>query len=122
MRSNPELLYRWVSRGCLVQVTAQSYLGSFGQQAQRLVDRWLDRNLINFFASDAHDTNHRPPLLSPCYQKLAETRGREVADLMLKQNPQAVIRGLPLPAGPKPVGPKEKKQRGRSWRSFFLRR
>ena len=58
----PELLSSWVTRGCLVQVTAQSYMGGFGQAAEHLAEVWLEHNLIHFFASDAHDDTHRPPL------------------------------------------------------------
>src|SRR5208282_1043164 len=57
------LLYHWVTRGCLVQVTAQSYTGRFGSPAMGLAEAWLERNLIHFFASDAHDVRYRPPML-----------------------------------------------------------
>ncbi len=119
-RGKPELLHRWVTRGCLVQVTAQSYVGRFGEEARRFSEMWLDQNLIHFFASDAHDLKHRPPLLSPCYDKLVETRGKELADLLLQKNPEAVIQGRPLPPGPEPVAPAEEKPK-RSWLSFFRR-
>ena len=118
-RRKPDLLYGWVTRGCLVQVTAQSYLGGFGREAQRLTDLWLDHNLVHFFASDAHDLTHRPPLLSPCYEKLAEIKGTETADSLLKQNPEAVINGLLVPHRPDPIRPTEVKRRKRSWLSLF---
>jgi protein-tyrosine phosphatase len=60
----------------------------------------LDSGLVHFFASDAHDVKRRPPLLSHCYRKLAKEKGEEIADLLMNQNPQAVINGLPLPAQP----------------------
>jgi protein-tyrosine phosphatase len=120
VRNKPELVYHWVTRGCLVQVTAQSYSGGFGSEAQRLTEMWLDRNLIHFFASDAHDLKHRPPLLSPCNDKLVETKGKAVADLLLEKNPRSVIQGLPLPPGLEPVGPSESRRK-RSWFSSFWR-
>jgi protein-tyrosine phosphatase len=116
-RRKPDLLLRWVLRGCLVQVTAQSYLGKFGTESLRSTEAWLENNLVHFFASDAHDTRRRPPLLSQCYQKLATERGEEIADLLMKKNPQAVIEGKPLPPGPPPVEPKPK----RSWYAFLQR-
>jgi protein-tyrosine phosphatase len=117
----PELLYQWVTRGCLVQVTAQSYTGGFGRDAQELSEMWLSENLIHFFASDAHDLQRRPPILSPCYQRVAGTRGEEVADLLLTRNAEALIQGRPLPPGPEPVGPDRAKPRKRHWFSFFRR-
>jgi protein-tyrosine phosphatase len=126
-KQKPEILYRWVSRGCLAQITAMSYTGGFGRTAQRLTEKWLDENLIHFFASDAHDTKRRPPILSHCYRKLAEAKGEQVADLIMKQNPKAVIEGKPLPPNPAPIGPKSGKgkkgvfsflRRGNAWRAM----
>ncbi|TAM78739.1 MAG: exopolysaccharide biosynthesis protein [Acidobacteria bacterium] len=117
IQRKPELLYRWAVRGCLVQITAMSYLGAFGPNAQRLSEEWLERNLIHFFASDAHDLIHRPPLLSTCYKKVASALGRSVADILLEKNPAAVINGVSLPAQAQPVSPKEP-TRKKSW--FFI--
>lgn len=114
----PELIYQWVTHGCLVQVTAQSYTGGFGRRALRFAESWLDRNLVHFFATDAHDVRHRPPVLSKCYQKLAKAKGEEVADLLLRKNPEAVINGRPLPPQPMPLETAPRPQR-RSWFSFL---
>ena len=116
-RRRPELLPKWVSRGCLVQITAQSYGGGFGEEARRLALLWLKYNLIHFFASDAHDRIHRPPLLSPCYERLTEEQGPEVAERLLVQNPEAVIQGRPLPPGPEPIDFSKPKTKG--WFSFL---
>jgi protein-tyrosine phosphatase len=116
-RRRPELLAKWVARDCLVQVTAQSYLGGFGEQPRRLAERWMQQNLIHFFASDGHDEHHRPPLLSPCYRKLSKEHGEETASRLLVKNPEAVISGQCLPAATEPVDPK--KLNGRRWFSFF---
>lgn len=116
-RRKPELVSKWVARGCLVQVTAQSYLGGFGEQPQRLAERWLKQNLIHFFASDAHDEHHRPPLLSSCYRRVTEEHGEEVAARLLVKNPEAVINGQALPPAPEPVD--LKKASGKRWFSFL---
>jgi len=119
-QGHPELVYDWVTRGCLVQVTAQSYVGGFGSTARSLAERWLRQNLVHFFATDAHDTKRRPPLLSPCYDKVALVCGRETADRLLIGNPGAVINDQPLPEGPEPME-WQRKGRKSSWFSFFSR-
>jgi protein-tyrosine phosphatase len=119
LQRKPELLKHWVSTGCLVQVTAQSYMGGFGSRARRYAEMLLDAGTIHFFASDAHDTERRPPLLSLCYQTVAKEKGVEVADLLLKRNPEAVIHGQPLP--PQPEWDREDAKK-RSWFSFLRRR
>jgi protein-tyrosine phosphatase len=117
---DPDLLYRWISRGCLCQVTAQSYTGKFGSAPQRFAKEWLEKDWVHFFASDAHDLRHRPPVLSECYKKVAATCGEETADRLLTKNPEAVINGRDLPPGPEAVNPAVAKKR-RSWFSFLNR-
>ena len=116
-----DLLDHWVSRGYLAQVTAKSLTGGFGSKAQRLSERWLSQNLIHFFATDAHDLSYRPPVLSACYQKVSELKGRKTADLLLIQNPRAVIDGQPLPLGPPPSEPSGSSAK-KSWFSFLRRK
>lgn len=118
LQRKPDLLYPWVTHGCLAQITAKSYTGGFGSHARELSEMWLDRNLVHFFASDAHDVKYRPPLLSVCYEKLASTRGKAEADRIMKKNPEAVINDRRLPLGPEPV-PAQTRKRG--WLSFLRR-
>lgn len=114
-RRKLENVYNWISRGCLVQVTAQSYTGGFGTESMRSVERMLDLNMIHFVASDAHDTQHRPPILSSAYQKMAQERGKELADHVFTTNPEAVIQGKSLPAVPQPISPNAKQRKKKWW-------
>lgn len=110
-------VYNWVARGCLVQITAQSYTGAFGSQPLRAAEQLLDLNMVHFVASDAHDTEHRPPILSSAYEKIASTRGQDLADRLFTKNPESVIHGKPLPPSPMPISPGSKKK----WWSFLKR-
>jgi len=100
IQRKPELVEEWAAHGCLVQVTAQSYTGGFGPEARRMAERLLGAGLVHFFATDAHDVKRRPPVLSRCYEKLAKHKGEEIADLLTRGNPEAVINGRPLPPAP----------------------
>jgi protein-tyrosine phosphatase len=118
LQRKPELIHDWISMGCLVQVTAQSYTGGFGSKARKLSERLLDEGAVHFFASDAHDVQRRPPLLSRCYRKVAKMKGEEIADLLLQKNPEAVINGRPLP--PQPDWAEVRSGQGkRRWFSFL---
>ena len=77
--------------------------------------------MIHFFASDAHDIKRRPPLLSRCYRKVEKEKGKEIADLLLQVNPEAVINGRPLPPQPD-WSEVQDGRRKRSWFSFLLGR
>jgi protein-tyrosine phosphatase len=118
LQRKPELLQHWVSDGCLVQVTAQSYTGGFGSRARKISERLLDDGLVHFFASDAHDVSRRPPMLSRCYRKVAEEKGEEIAQLLMTTNPEAVINGRPLPPQPDWAEVAGRK-RGHGWFSFL---
>jgi protein-tyrosine phosphatase len=123
LQRKPEILDQWVSAGCLVQVTAQSYTGRFGSRARKFSEDVLQRGLVHFFASDAHDTQRRPPILSECYTKLASEHGEEAADLIMRKNPEAVINGKPLPVQPDWQGLEgDGETKKRSWYSFLLGR
>jgi len=117
LQRHPELLQDWVSHGCLVQVTAQSYMGGFGSKARKFTEKLLDTGPIHFFASDAHDVKRRPPLLSRCYRKVAKAKDKEIADLLFQTNPEAVINGHPLPPQPE-WGEMQDDGRKRRWFSF----
>ena len=118
IQNKPELLFHWATRGCLVQITAKSYVGGFGPRAQALSEEWLDRNLVHFFASDAHDLVYRTPSLSACYEKVAVAKGKETADLLLEKNPSAVVNGAAFPPPPSPLGPSQAPKK-KSWFAFF---
>jgi protein-tyrosine phosphatase len=120
IQRKPELLYHWAQRGCLVQITAMSYVGGFGPRAQELSEEWLGRNLVHFFASDGHDLKRRPPVLSSCYEKVASVGGKDMADLLLDINPAAVIIGEPLPEPIQPLSPRLA-PRKKGWLSIFRR-
>jgi protein-tyrosine phosphatase len=89
-------LQTWVQDGCMVQVTAQSFLGSFGRSAKRCADTLLRRNLIHFIASDAHDCEHRPPRLDEAYAYVCRKKSRERAQRLFEEYPQRVLDGDPI--------------------------
>jgi protein-tyrosine phosphatase len=97
-----ESLKSWVEDGCLVQVTGQSLLGRFGSEAKQAARQLMDRGLVHFIASDAHDARDRTPRLDQAYKHVARRYGRERAELLFVSNPQAVLCGDPLPEQPPP--------------------
>jgi protein-tyrosine phosphatase len=115
------LLHHWVTQGCLAQVTAQSYTGRLGTSALRLAEAWLAENLVHFFASDAHDVKYRRPVLSACYRKVAVSMGEETAERLMEKNPEAVIKGMPMPPQPQPIE-SSKQESKRGWFSFLTGR
>lgn len=93
-------LEAWVERGCLLQVTAQSFLGRFGRQAKEFADLLVRRGLAHLVASDAHDAEDRTPDLSGAFDYLSRKFGGEVATRLLVSNPRRVLDGAPVETGP----------------------
>ena len=125
IRAQPERLFRWLRQGCYAQVTAQSLLGKFGENAQKMAEQWLDAGAVHFLASDAHNATSRPLRLRDAYEELTKKRGEPLARALLVENPLAAFEGKPLPYVPElnheegADGPRTKrsKRRKRFW--FF---
>jgi len=95
-----EDLARWIEAGAFIQVTAQSLVGDFGRRAQEFCRTLLDRRMVHFVASDAHDCQRRPPRLDHAYAWLKERYGEPLAEALCVTNPRATLTGeaLEIPA------------------------
>ncbi|HEX8152022.1 MAG TPA: CpsB/CapC family capsule biosynthesis tyrosine phosphatase, partial [Thermoanaerobaculia bacterium] len=101
-QSKPELLLTLIRGGARTQITAGSFTGEFGPEARRAAESWLAAGLVHFVASDAHNTKRRPPRVTDAIARLRELGGDEVAEALIRGNPQAVLDGRILPYEPEP--------------------
>jgi len=103
------LIEEWVSHGRYMQLTTQSLLGDFGAKAARFAAWMMERGLVHFIASDAHDPERRPPRLDLARAWVESNYGAAWAQLLFVDHPQAVLDGKPLelkdypPRKPKPA-------------------
>jgi protein-tyrosine phosphatase len=104
----PDLLSEWMRHGSLVQVTAGSLYGRFGNAEEAFANELLERDWIHFVATDAHHPVWRPPHLRKAYEYVAERKGEETAQRLFVTNPQAVVDGAQWPEQPEPKGLWEK--------------
>lgn len=81
----------FVEMGCLFQLTAMSVTADFGQKAHELALRMLENQWVTVLASDAHNANHRPPILSKALEAAAEVIGVEEARRLVWENPARII-------------------------------
>ena len=57
----PRLLPPLVDRGCLMQVTCGSLLGTFGPASQQMSEWMLEQGLVHFLSTDGTGTTRRGP-------------------------------------------------------------
>ena len=108
LQKSPDILARWVRNGCLSQLTAMSLTGGFGPSTRAIAWQMLRDGHCHFVASDAHDTEYRPPLLDSARALLDQEIGPELSTLLLVEHPRAVIENRVFPMEVAPL-PKSKK-------------
>ncbi len=80
-------LVNWVRSGCLIQVTAASFTGRFGKSAEANCRRLMRQKLVHFVASDAHDTEWRPPDMREARRIVTEGWGEATAMRLFETYP-----------------------------------
>lgn len=99
---HPGRLRALVDRGVELQVNSGSLLGTYGRSARRAATALLREGLARLLASDAHRATERHPDLSGAWERVRGLLGEGAADVLLRENPRAVLYGevlqpLPLP-------------------------
>lgn len=88
-----ERLVEWTQEGAVIQLTAGSLLGEFGQRAFDQAWQIVRLGLAGLVATDAHDTRRRPPRLTEALASLTQEVGAKLARTLCLDNPLRVLRG-----------------------------
>ena len=91
VRSKPQLVVPWIQAGALLQITAGSLTGAFGRRSEEAAWRWLSAGSASFVATDAHDTDRRPPCMTAAVEAVERRLGFEVARRVCVENPLRVL-------------------------------
>lgn len=104
--NDSELLYRFITCGALSQVNASSVTGANGNRIRKAAMQFLRRGLVQFIASDTHNTTSRVPGLQAAYRRIALKLGREKVQELIG-NSLSVLNDLPMErCDPSPVSRK----------------
>jgi protein-tyrosine phosphatase len=101
-QKTPARLKSLVDAGALVQLTSGSMTGGFGSTVRRFTIAILREGYAHVIASDAHDTDRRPPGLRagfPALERDLPGLG-EQAEWLTQLVPRALLDGAPLPGQP----------------------
>ena len=97
--AQPEIISNLISVGCLMQVTAGSFVGAFGSPSKRLAERMLAEGAIHFVATDAHGIRFRRPNISRAFETIAKLASLDVAQELCSINPSRVYSGQAVAIG-----------------------
>lgn len=86
--------------GVVVQLTASSVTGEFGQQPKYWSDRMLAEGRVDILATDAHNVTSRPPVLSRARDYVAHQYGGDAAVRMVGTNPLQILLNEPIEKTP----------------------
>ena len=106
--SHYDTVVRMAQSGVWIQITAGSLAGAFGRNARYWSERMLDGGYVHILATDAHDTQRRPPALSIGRELAAKRVGERAAEDLVVTRPRGVLDNadpirLPLPGGARPL-------------------
>lgn len=93
---NPDLIYQLLEKGCLSQITASSYVGTFGKKVKEFSRQLIEAGQGYVFASDAHNLPGRKYEMRQAFKKLSQEFGNDLVDKYQK-NALAIINGENVP-------------------------
>lgn len=83
----------FVLAGCLLQLTADAVAGEFGEVCEARAIEFLENGWVTVLATDAHDTESRPPRLAPGLTVASRILGREAAQNLVDATPRRIVYG-----------------------------
>jgi protein-tyrosine phosphatase len=89
-----DLIGRLVSSSVLMQITAGSLMGRFGRRPRYWAERMLDEGLCHLLATDAHNTEQRPPRMAEARDIVAQRLGDDEAINLVLRRPQGILDNL----------------------------
>ncbi len=84
---------RMSEEGILIQVNAQSLCFSVFDETRRMAYKLFSRGLVDIVASDGHNTDRRPPMMSRGYELIRRKYGEPCAKRVFCDNPARVLAG-----------------------------
>ncbi|WP_283588619.1 tyrosine-protein phosphatase [Limosilactobacillus viscerum] len=92
----PEVLYELLQKGCLSQITASSYIGTFGKKVEKFSRQLIEAGQGYVFASDAHDLPGRKYEMRQAFEKLSSEFGNDFSH-HYANNARTIINGGDVP-------------------------
>ncbi|MDH4222750.1 MAG: hypothetical protein OEV55_04325 [candidate division Zixibacteria bacterium] len=87
-----ERIEKMARSGALIQLNAGSITGDFGKKVQKVSEKLLEKDIVDFVASDTHNLNSRPIIvMAEAFRIIERLLGEQKAMKLFKENPQKVL-------------------------------
>ncbi|MBT2689213.1 tyrosine protein phosphatase [Bacillus sp. ISL-47] len=100
---HPDLLYKFVKKGTLTQVTASSLCGYFGKKIKAFSQQLIESNLTHFIASDAHNVKNRTFKMAEAFDLIDSKYGPDMVYLFTENAELLVENSNVMREVPEPV-------------------
>ena len=90
------IMERLIGCGASFQVTAMSITNYLGRRIQKATFKMIQRGYVHAVASDAHNAEKRPPILSHAYKITTEKFGLDEANKLFCHNPLKIVSGADI--------------------------
>ncbi len=94
MMHNCDKVCPFIEMGCMLQLTAASVAGRFGETSRAAAEYMLRQGWVSLLATDAHNLNFRPPQLSEGLQAASAIIGEKEARALVYDNPWSLVGGM----------------------------
>lgn len=109
VRKNPAIAIEWAERGSLLQLTAGSLSGAFGEPIRVCAEHLLREGAAHLVATDAHSPRKRPPLAQAAAAAITAIAGADCAQMLLVTNPRRILAGEAVePLSKVPAAPRRR--------------
>lgn len=96
LQKHPRIIEKWLTAGMGIQINKGSLFGRFGASAAKLAHYLLREGMVTCIASDAHGARVRTTDMSPAMELLSMEYSDGLAQLLLIDNPERILRDQEL--------------------------
>lgn len=93
---SPRLAAEAVDAGAQIQVNADSILGLEGRGTKKASRKFLDLDLVDYIASDAHNLSDRSSHMEECFVYIRKKYGEDSARALFENNPRRILDEIPV--------------------------
>ena len=115
VQKSSDALLRCVRGGAVIQATAGSLTGEFGNSAIKTFHRLVAEGLVSVLATDAHSFREEIWTMDSMLEALRGRVSEEDLRILTWKNPQLLLQGKPLEQISRTSTPPEKSWRKRRW-------